>query len=865
MTIQERVIVYLSTIPDKYRESFDGPYTLTQLGIANSIGIRRQNVPLAVNALIEGGDIEARKVHIYGSRQKKTIYHLTLKGIEQARQINIKLSETDIEVIMLDGKREIHSVDKIVGVVPFSTTFLEVIRNISNFVLDCNNIHTNKIKRKKRFLDCSNGFANPPYFFGRVDEIKLANSWYESDNGRVLAISGIGGIGKSTFAATILRKWSNPLNAFKIHKWTRMVDILDNLGDFLSRNGNKKLMDYVHTYDEVDMMDLQVVFESVMKEQDIIIVFDDVHNANQEVITFFRMLNEVLLTTGSGRLVVIGRSIPNFYNRGKGRVSDTVKEINLSGLDKDSCAELLSKMGYEHDNIDKLYSSTNGHPLLVELSEGKPLEKSRNIQRYILGEFLSNLKPSERKLLEYISIFRYPVTEKEISPKYKQLRTLMDNGIVQVLPNDRFQIHDMIKEYLYTNQRKKQLLSNHSCAADFYIEYNDPPSTNEAIFHRMKADETDLATELIIEYGQELINNGYPIEVSGQSRIILSRHPELTQNEVLKLKSLMAEGSHLSGEWDTTLENHNEVIRLSEILEDKETMARAHHGLGEIYLRRDDYGNVGLNLEVAERTYAEIGDDKGLADTLYLQGVLYERKGMFDQAVSKFQECESIAKKNEDVLLLIRAYNSFGRIFLKKGEDDRARGHFEKAVVLLELKCNSKELARTYTNLGICAFNQHDIEESIKYHSKTIEAASKIGDIRILGHGFSNLASAYIEIQEYDLAIEHLEKARDIFEKTGEKRMLASVNSIYAVVWSRLEKWDKSIQAYQCSIELRKESNDIDGLAHSFYRFGLMCKKKGDIDKATDLLIQAKGIYEDLGNKLMIQKINGAMDELRRA
>ncbi len=863
LTIKKKVLVYLDSIPNKYGESWDAPFSLTQMGIANSVGISRQNVPRVVNALIKEGTVEARKVHIFGLRQKRYIYILTLKGREKAKGIAKTISETSVEIIYPDGSRDHHLIKDVPDILPHDHTITEILKNLNGSELDIGKISDSKESLKKKYSFDQSGLVEPKYFFGREKELSDILEWYGSPTPQSLIITGIAGIGKSTFLARAMKEWDKepPVHFFKILPWTGINNILKSLGDFFSHLEFKEL-EYYADNNEKDMAELQVHLEKVLGKTGAILIFDDCHNANDDIITFFKFLFEILSVNGKGKMVCIGRSVPTFFDRGKATVSGMVKEVQLGGLDKEECSDLLEELGQGRENLDNLFRSTKGHPLFIELSEGKPINQSKNIKKYILDEYLNNLEDEERELLKWMAVFRYPVEEAALEPHHRILMSLLSKGVLQEMPNGTYRLHEIIRDYLYKIQRKKQLHHNHSEAAEYHIEQDDQPSIMEAIFHRIMADQLELAMELAVEHGKTLIGGGYSSDLCGHIELILDKLLTLKDEDKVRLISLLGDSLIFMGEWDRAIKHFDTLIELADITVSKEVIANSFMRRGKIHLRRDEADLSITDIKDALALYIELENNEGIAETMYQQGVIYERGRDYQKARDMFSECVRIAKNMDDQRILARSLNAKGRVYILEGNCDMALKFKDEALELFLLLNDQHELAKVYTGMGVCAFEIRDIKKAIHYHSKAAEISESIGDVRILGFAMLNLASSYIEKPDLIAAKNNLDMAKDIFLKLGEKRRLASVYMTYSVVYNYMERWDDATEAMNVSIQLFKEINDNNGLARANLRFGMIYKNMGKAERAIERINMALDYYTDAGDKNKINEAVRLLDSL---
>ncbi len=131
----------------------------------------------------------------------------------------------------------------------------------------------------------------------------------------------------------------------------------------------------------------------------------------------------------------------------------------LKGMSKDAVEQFLKHRGIvlPHDNFEQLYATTKGLPKFVELFAfafvAQPNDPSTpeyqnhctaminnlirlgNIRGYI-ASILSKLTDEEKRFLEFISIFRYPI---DVNNSYELQQLFLDIGIVNlghVVPSD---------------------------------------------------------------------------------------------------------------------------------------------------------------------------------------------------------------------------------------------------------------------------------------------------------------------------------------------------------------------------------------------------------------------------------------------
>ena len=74
-----RVLQYLSKFNPEQHE-YVAPFSLTQAGIAEAVGISRAHCSLVLKKLREDGFVESRLVYVVGGRRKRKAYVVSSRG-----------------------------------------------------------------------------------------------------------------------------------------------------------------------------------------------------------------------------------------------------------------------------------------------------------------------------------------------------------------------------------------------------------------------------------------------------------------------------------------------------------------------------------------------------------------------------------------------------------------------------------------------------------------------------------------------------------------------------------------------------------------------------------------------------------------
>ena len=106
VTVAQKLILQLSRYTQVVPESMCAPFGVCQDGIGMAVGITRAHASLELGRLIRTGSVEMWMAHIPKTKNKRMVYSLTVKGIQEAKEIRsnlLKIGVDDIGRILNDN------------------------------------------------------------------------------------------------------------------------------------------------------------------------------------------------------------------------------------------------------------------------------------------------------------------------------------------------------------------------------------------------------------------------------------------------------------------------------------------------------------------------------------------------------------------------------------------------------------------------------------------------------------------------------------------------------------------------------------------------------------------------------------------
>lgn len=728
----------------------------------------------------------------------------------------------------------------------------------------------------------------PKRAFGREKELAIMEKILQDKS--VLVITGMHGTGKSILASMFVNRMGERWKFFEIY-WRKVdetTNITEVIGSFLTDVG-KPVKD-LERYKVADQIDL--LFQELNKGS-YLLVFDNfetlldpqTNKPLESKIGFSELIERANQNCNSSRFIFISCSD---FASGFG-----VKPFafRIGGLDTAAGVMLLRREGLNksEDELKKVIKVSGGHPLTLILlaqltkdmkgtlstllnhssfwagGEGKLVE---NILSLVYNHRLSE---DERKVLQYLSIFRQPVPAEAIAkmandPAWAESRVeeiawdLCLKSLLQKIGENYWE-EALISKYAANLLSEKS--GYYKLACKYYLALTLPAKTAkkenfqyliEAHHYTCMARDFDRAVKIVSESnldGQLDYWGNYAVLIDLYSKML----PEDDYGNEAFLNNIEVHGLILGnlGTSYRMLGDLRKAVYFSEraLQLVKDSKIRSIEGLllGNLGLSYRKLGDFGKAIECSEQAlkFTKKGKNKSVEGlVLGNLGLAYHELEEFGKAVEYYQRALKIVMKTDERGIEGILRGNLGLAHRKLGDFDKAIECSEQAVKIAKEINNRNEEVIQLGNLGKAYHDPGDLGKAIECYGEALKIAKEVENRSIEGVILVNMGSAYHDLGELGESIENYEKALVIAKEMENRKEVGILYGNMGKTYNDLGDPKKAIECYQQALRIAKESENRTEVVVQLGNLGRAYHKLRDPRKTIEHCGQALRIAREM-------------------
>jgi ATP/maltotriose-dependent transcriptional regulator MalT/DNA-binding MarR family transcriptional regulator len=860
----ERILIHLST---DGHPTIPRPETRTQEGIATATLSGRPTITKWLARLERRGLLVRERARVPGYALPKYTYRLSPDGGPEVERLQARLSTETLDVHHPSLGR---LTMRVADVSTLTLPGLDLTTAVS--LVQEGHLDLTRLPRRRTTpsepLVWGESLRQVDHLFGRQGELRFLDRWYASPS-KVLLVTGLAGIGKSTFVAGWVqrRRPQTHVFQFQVQRSTKTTALLASLGAFLAALGRRNLASRMSEEGPLDLRFVQRLLGRELAKLRTLVILDSLEQASREVARFVKETLLALVAATPMRLVLVSRSSPGWFSDSSGR-APPFEILRLRGLDPQASAALLRAKGFsgEEAMVRDVAMSARGHPLLLHLVAQGGRAKITAITRYLEEEVWATLSTEERAALETASVFRWPIQgpllEVAAGVRRPIIASLRAKNLLEQTVTGSFFVHDLVRDFARGHTSEEHRRSLHERAARPLLRERDPRDRWEGIYHLLAGGRPDEAASLLESQGPPLVDSVAAAEITS----LIQGLPLDQMNDATSclFSEVLGDSWRILGHVGPSLRQYGYARRMAEAHKRNERIPRLLRKMAFLERSRNRYPvALGYLVEARARLHAT-PDAPEMTEVLRELALVEQAVGDLSKASEHLNEAVDLATESADRGALSRALLALGSLETLRGNREVGLEYDLEGLRIAERSGNLTEVSHAHIVVGTALAETGRFTRSLRHYDRGLELALLLGNLRLSAYATMNRTGALLDLERYTEARLALNDAINSFGILEERDTLALLKVYEGQLEMGLGHWTRARRAWEKGLSALQDYGSPVDLARALKEVGGFCLEREEFEDARVYLLKARELARKIGNKTLLSETERALLQVER-
>jgi tetratricopeptide (TPR) repeat protein len=277
------------------------------------------------------------------------------------------------------------------------------------------------------------------------------------------------------------------------------------------------------------------------------------------------------------------------------------------------------------------------------------------------------------------------------------------------------------------------------------------------------------------------------------------------------------------------------------------------------------YTNLDSSIYFAELQYQfaqKKNRKKEMALALNTQGVAFDKKGDYINALIKYKKALSIRRKEGDKQGVAASLNNIGSIYRNQGDYTNALNYFLESLKIKEELEDKKGIANSLLGIGNVFSEQEDHALAREYYEKSLVIRKELGDKKGIANSLISIGNIFWIEKNYTKALTIFNESLTIQKEIGDLAGVANSLNNIGVIHMDMGEYDKAMKFHQESLSLRQQIGDLISTTSSLRNIGSVYLKQGNITKALEFAHESLKIAQQIGAPRQQQDSHGILYDI---
>jgi tetratricopeptide (TPR) repeat protein len=721
---------------------------------------------------------------------------------------------------------------------------------------------------------------DPGIFVGRTHLLAEVERFFRADSQKVLLLEGMGGIGKTAFAAytcKMLGLYFRDVYWHTCSENTTAERLMRELAALFAQTDPPRAEQWRQTPGRPWPARVQTLVQELTTHR-YLLVLDDVqtlldHDGYLKNPEIEQLLTDLVTTGHHSKLLLLSRR--SLILRRQPAGSSLRKR--LEGLPIAAAKQLLAQLGMacSTEHLRALHEKVEGHPLALRVIADL-YERGLNINRLLtipfrnlstaskavfdslFAELWAVMSAEEKEVLAGVATYRVPVPFEAIQQFQSQsdlctdpvslpelqevVRRLSEQCLLTIkkTPTDtKYSVPRLLREFIDKGLTKTQRVHYHVSAAQYWIAPEQQNSgiafeglrrQEEARYHALQAGDYGWAAKLALGLSERLCRCGL-CQIAGDM-LMETLERVASQEDLATLYNDLGNVSLYQGDYLQASEYYAQARQIYEDLQISEKMAISYNNIGTVCAAQGDYTQALLYYTKSRDILARLQASPDLATSYNNIGFVYASLGEYVAALKFHEQARAIQEECGLEIDLASSYNNIGFIYDCQREYMLALDYYTRAKDIRERLGLEVDLAESYNNIGSLYTSRNDFPRALHYYTQAQEILERLGLEVNLARSYNNIGLVYTAQGQLEAALHYYERAREIQERLGLRIDLARTCNNIGCVYVAQHKLSQALACYERARTIQERLGLNVHLAITFGNLGHLYYEQGHYKRA---------------------------------
>jgi two-component system NarL family sensor kinase len=216
------------------------------------------------------------------------------------------------------------------------------------------------------------------------------------------------------------------------------------------------------------------------------------------------------------------------------------------------------------------------------------------------------------------------------------------------------------------------------------------------------------------------------------------------------------------------VEKGKKAVTITKKLGDEKRIAQAYNDLGMVYQKRGKYDTALTYYNISVSLRQKLGLKRPLAATLSKIGIIQYERGDYQVSLANQIKAFKIFEDVKDSAAIAYSCNNIGNLLNILKQFDEGDTYFKKSMAIGLSRKDNYIIAVSYSGMATNAYGRGNPQAAVEYNLKSLPLMEATGDKFNISRTLENLGSSYHALGDKNKAIEYYKKALQIDEEIGD-------------------------------------------------------------------------------------------------